>query len=103
MTGKYAVTSRVACFSCGVVLLLGLLASFAFCGEAVNIMLKNASSASVEVELIDQYGGNFKATVDAGMSQNHSLKNQSVVKVGDQTVYVVTAADEGKEVVIAGP
>jgi len=79
-----------------------LAASPAFCGDAVNVILKNASSATVDVELIDQYGGNFTATIDAGMSQNHSLKVNSAVKVGGNTVHTVTPKDEGKEVVVAG-
>ncbi len=89
---------RIIC----VALLSVLLTSPAFCVEAVNVMLKNNSSATVEAELIDQYGGNFKASVDAGMSQNHTLKVNSEVKVNNTSVHVVVPEDEGKEVIIAG-
>ena len=79
-----------------------LLASPAFCVEAVNVILKNNSSAAVEAELIDQYGGNFKASVDAGMSQNHNLKVNSEIKVNNSSVHLVVPEDEEKEVIIAG-
>ncbi|MCW5203986.1 hypothetical protein VU13_04615 [Desulfobulbus sp. US5] len=71
-------------------------------GDAVNVILKNNSSATIEVELIDQYGGNFTATIEAGTSQNQTLKVDSEMKVKDGTTRSVTAADEGKEVSIAG-
>ncbi len=92
---------RMGCIFC-IALLSVLLSSPAFCVEAVNVMLKNNSSATVEAELIDQYGGNFKASVDGGMSQNHTLKINSEIKVNNTSVHVVVPEDEGKEVVIAG-
>ena len=79
-----------------------LVAGPALSGDAVNVILKNASSAAVEVELIDQYGGNFTANIDAGMSQNHALKANSEIKVGGKKVHVVVPGDEGKEIVVAG-
>ena len=69
----------------------------------VNVILKNDSGAGVEAELIDQYGGNFTATVEAGMSQNQNLLAGSEIKVGGVAVHTVTSADEGQEIVIAGP
>jgi len=69
---------------------------------AVSLILKNNSSSPVEVALIDQYGGNFTATIDAGMGQNQTLKVKSPIKIGDAVVYVVVPEDEGKEVIIAG-
>ena len=93
---------RLVCFCC-VLMLFGLLASSAICAEAVNVMLKNGSSSTVQVELIDQYGGNFSASIDGGMSQNHTLKVNSEIKVGGNTVHVVASGDEGKEIVVAGP
>ena len=70
--------------------------------EAINVILKNNSSSAIEVELIDQYGGNYSITLDAGASQNHTVKMNSEVKVKDGAIHVVTADDEGKEVSIAG-
>ena len=70
-------------------------------GDAVNVILKNNSSAAIEVELIDQYGGNFTATIDASTSQNQTLKSDSEMKVKDGATRKVTADDEGKEVSIA--
>ncbi len=87
------------------VLIVGLtvLIGSGFCGEAVNIILKNDSSAAIEVELVDQYGGNYKAGLDAGMSQNHTVMINSEVKVDGNSVHVVAAEDEGKEVLIGAP
>ena len=65
--------------------------------------LISGSSSTVQVELIDQYGGNFSASIDGGMSQNHTLKVNSEIKVGGNTVHVVASGDEGKEIVVAGP
>jgi len=104
MNKKRVAKSRLVRFFYVFIFLLGVLATnSAFCGEAVNVILKNASSGTVEVELIDQYGGNFKASLDAGMSQNHTLKVNSEIKVGGKSVHVVVSGDEGKEVVVAGP
>lgn len=69
---------------------------------AVNVILKNDSSSPVDIALIDQYGGNFTVTVEAGMAQNQTLKAGSEIKVGETVVHVATPADEGKEIVIAG-
>ncbi|MCI5222955.1 MAG: hypothetical protein D3924_09845 [Candidatus Electrothrix sp. AR4] len=69
--------------------------------DAVNVILKNSSSSAIEVELIDQYGGNVSVTIDAGTSQNHTVKMNSKVTVKDGAVRVVTGDDEGKEVNIA--
>lgn len=83
MRQKHAVKNRSLLCSCVFILLFGLLAATsAFCADAVNVILKNNSSGSVEVELIDQYGGNFTATIDAGMSTNSTLKVNSEIKVG---------------------
>ena len=57
----------------------------------------------MEVALIDPYGGNFTATIDAGTSQNQTLKAQSEVKIGETTVHVVSPSDEGLEIAIASP
>ena len=70
--------------------------------EAVNVMLKNSSSSTIEVELTDQYGGNYTITLDSGAVQNHTVQINSEVKVKDGETHVVTADDEGKEVIIAG-
>ena len=70
-------------------------------GDTVNVILKNSSSTAIEVELIDQYGGNFTVTLEAGSSQNHTLKMNSEAKVKGGATHVVTADDEGKEVSIA--
>ena len=89
---------------CVLALIVGMLfAGPVLCGDAVNVILKNSSSASVEVELIDQYGGNFTATIDSGMSQNQTLKVGSEVKVSGSVVHVASAGDEGEEIVVAGP
>jgi hypothetical protein len=68
--------------------------------KPVNIMLKNDSSGAVQVEMIDQYGGNVTVTVEPGTSQNHAVKLNSAVKAGGKTVLKATAKDEGKEVVV---
>lgn len=78
-----------------------LTASAAFCADAVNLILKNNSSGNVDVELIDQYGGNFSASINAGMGSSQTLKAGSKVKINGNTVHVVTAGDEGKEIDIA--
>ena len=69
---------------------------------AVSLILKNNSSQPVELALIDQYGGNFTATIDAGMSQNQTLQLKSPIKIGEVVVHIVLPEDEGKEVIIAG-
>ena len=68
---------------------------------AVSVILKNDSGSSVDVELVDQYGGNFTATIEPGPSQNQTLQVGSKIKIGGTTVHEVTAEDEGKEIVIA--
>jgi hypothetical protein len=70
---------------------------------AINVLLKNDSGSSVDVALVDQYGGNFTATIDAGTSQNQTLLAQSEIKIAETTVHVVSPGDEGQEIVIAGP
>lgn len=70
---------------------------------AVNLMLKNDSGSSVDVELVDQYGGNFTASVDGGTSQNQTLQSGSEIKIGGSPIHVVAPSDEGTEIVIAGP
>ena len=69
----------------------------------VNLILKNDSGSSVDVALMDQYGGNFTATIDGGTSQNQTLKPQSEIKIGESTIHVVSPNDEGQEIVIASP
>ena len=83
------------------VLMLGS-AAYAQVTETVNLILKNDSSSGVEVALIDQYGGNFTVTVDAGTSQNQTLKVKSEIKVAGNVVHVAMPEDEGKEIIIAG-
>lgn len=75
---------------------------YAQAAPAVSLILKNGSSSAVEVALIDQYGGNLTVTIDAGMSQNQTLRVKSAIKIGDNVVHVVAPEDEGQEVVIAG-
>ncbi len=102
MNKKRAVMNRLVCFCCVFILMFGVLAAgAAFGADAVNVILKNNSSGSVDVELIDQYGGNFTASVDAGMGSSQTLKNGSEIKVNGATVHTVSDADEGKEIVIA--
>jgi hypothetical protein len=86
-------------------LLLGLLLSatpaFAAGNERpVNLLLRNDSSGSVEVEMVDQYGGNVTVTVESGTSQNHTVKLNSAVKVEGNTILRATAKDDGREVVV---
>ena len=69
----------------------------------VNVILKNDSGSSVDLALVDQYGGNFTATVDASTSQNQTLQAQSEIKIAETTVHVVSPDDEGQEIIIAGP
>lgn len=69
--------------------------------KAVDVILQNNSSSSVDVELIDQYGGNFTASIDGGMSQNHTLRIGSDIKVNGSTVHVISADDKGKAIVVA--
>ena len=69
----------------------------------VNLILKNDSGSSVDVALIDQYGGNFTATIGGGTSQNQTLKAQSEIKIAETTVHVVSPSDEGQEITIASP
>ena len=90
------------CFLMGCFLLfIGATSSLAS-GDAVNVILKNNSSTAIEVELVDQDGGNFTATIEPGTSQNQTLKADSEMKVKDGTTRLVTVEDEGKEVTIAG-
>jgi hypothetical protein len=77
-------------------------ATMGLAADAVNVILKNNSSAAIEVELIDQYGGNFTATIEPGTSQNQTLKADSEMKVKDGSTRKVTAEDEVKEVTLAG-
>ena len=71
--------------------------------QPVNVILKNDSDGSVDVACVDQYGGNFTATIDGGTSQNQTLKPQSEIKIGETVIHVVTPADEGQEILIAAP
>ena len=97
--------------SCGKKMILALIVLFTMCigsfgyssedEGAVNLILKNNSSSTVEVELIDQYGGNFTASIDAGTSQNQAVKANSEIKVGGNTIHVATPSDEGAEIVIS--
>ena len=68
--------------------------------KPVNLMLKNDSSGGVQVEMIDQYGGNVTVTIDSGTSQNHTVKLNSAVIVDGNTIFKATAKDEGREVVV---
>jgi hypothetical protein len=77
-------------------------ATMGWAADAVNVILKNNSSAAIEVELIDQYGGNFTATIEPGTSQNQALKADTDMKVKDGKTRKVTAEDEGKELMLAG-
>ena len=77
-------------------------AAMSWAADAVNVILKNNSSAAIEVELVDQYGGNFTATIEPGTSQNQTLKADTEMKVKDGNTRKVTAEDEGKEVTLAG-
>ncbi len=68
---------------------------------AVNLILKNNSGNAVKVELIDQYGGNFSATIESGMAQNHALLENSELIVEGTSVHVVVPEDENMEIVVA--
>lgn len=68
--------------------------------KPVNIILKNESSGGVQVEMIDQYGGNVTVTVESDTSQNHTVKLNSAVRVDGNTVLKATARDEGTEIVV---
>ena len=94
--------SGMKMFFCALFFLVSVLGTAAFAeGDAVNVILKNDSGGAVEVELVDQYGGNFKVTVDSGTSQNQTLKVQSEILVAGNAVHTVVPEDEGMEVVIA--
>ncbi len=69
--------------------------------QAVHVMLENKSSSSVKVEMTDQYGGMFSAEIDGGMSQNHTLRNGSEVKVGGAAIHIISAGDQHKTIVVA--
>ena len=102
---KSGKTGWVLMLACGLFALAVLPGAPAWAQDeaGVNVILRNDSDGGVEAELIDQYGGNFTATIDAGMSQNQTLQAGSEIKVGGVAVHAVTAADEGREIVIAGP
>ena len=99
---KVIVAGMVACLACMFAALPGTHVWAQDGGDTpVNVILKNDSGASVDVALVDQYGGNFTATVDAGTSQNQTLQAQSEIKIGETVVHVVVPADEGAEIVVA--
>lgn len=93
----------ILCCCVFAICLFGAGATSAVAGGAVNLMLKNDSSSAVQVEMIDQYGGNFTATIEPNTSQNQTLKVQSEIKVGGNSVHMVTAQDEGKVITVASP
>ncbi len=68
---------------------------------AVNLLLKNNSGNAVNASLIDQYGGNYSATIEGGMAQNHALLENSEVIVEGISVHVVVPEDENMEIVVA--
>ena len=68
---------------------------------AVSLILKNNSAAAVDVGLVDQYGGNFTATVEGGMGQNQTLQAGSEIQVGGAAIHTVSTSDEGAEIVVA--
>lgn len=68
--------------------------------KPVNIILKNDSGGGVQVEMLDQYGGNVTVTVEPGTSQNHAVKLNNTIKTNGKTVLKATTKDEGKEVVV---
>lgn len=70
--------------------------------DAVNVILKNGSSSTIEVELIDQYGGNFTISLDSETSQNHALKVNSEIKVKGGATRKVSEDDEGEEIELVG-
>ncbi len=101
MIKKFAGIRKICCVFVCLGLLLGAGVTIAVSADKpVNLILKNNSSNSLQVELIDQYGGNFTITLEPGSSQNQALKLNSKVTVGGKSVHVATAKDEGKEVVI---
>lgn len=100
MHKKNAVRKAICLFLLCSTMFIG--ATMGWAADAVNVILKNNSSAAIEVELIDQYGGNFTATIEPGTSQNQALKADSDMKVKDGKTRKVTAEDEGKEVTLAG-
>ena len=100
MHKKNAVRKALCLFLVCCTMFIGVAIGWA--GDAVNVILKNNSSAAIEVELVDQYGGNFTATIEPGTSQNQTLKVDSEMKVKDGATRSVTAEDEGKEVTLAG-
>ena len=93
--------------ACGVCLLAAVPGMNAWAQEegakVANVMLKNDSDARVDVACVDQYGGNFTATVDGSTSQNQTLMVQSEIKIGETVIHVVSPADEGQEILIAAP
>ncbi|MDX9970588.1 MAG: hypothetical protein RBS56_01640 [Candidatus Gracilibacteria bacterium] len=68
---------------------------------SVSVILKNNSSAPVELDLIDFYGGNFKAFIEPGMAQNHTLMEGSDVVLAGKVVYKIGLNDANKEIVVA--
>ena len=102
---KRAKMGGVLRLACGLFILAVLPGAPAWAQDeaGVNVILRNDSGGGVEAELIDQYGGNFTTTVEAGSSQNQNLQAGSEIKVGGVAVHTVAAADEGQEIVIAGP
>lgn len=83
-------------------LFAGLIAAdTVFSADAVHVILKNDSSSSVDVELIDQYGGNFSASIDGGMASNQTLKVDSDIVVNGSSVHRVASSDESQEIVVA--
>ncbi|MFH0783064.1 MAG: hypothetical protein V2B20_14100 [Pseudomonadota bacterium] len=101
MNKRCAGMKKLCCIFVCLGLLLGAGAAIAGSDDKpVNLILKNDSSNSLQVELIDQYGGNFTITLEPGTSQNQALKMNSKVIVGGKSVHVATAKDDGKEVVI---
>ncbi|MBD3329987.1 hypothetical protein GF354_00480 [Candidatus Peregrinibacteria bacterium] len=68
---------------------------------AISLILKNQSSTDIELDLTDQYGGNFNAQIPASTSQNHTLMEGSKIKSHEQALHTVNAEDTNKEIVIA--
>jgi hypothetical protein len=69
---------------------------------AVNLILKNNSSESLELELIDFYGGNYRANISSGTAQNHALMENSEIKLNGNVIHLVVPEDENMEIVVAG-
>jgi len=63
----------------------------------VNLMLKNVSGDTLNLELIDQYGGNFSDTLDADSSRNFSLNEGSDITVNGSVRFQVSLDMEGQE------